>query len=96
MRSASTVPIYGTRDVYMGFGVLGGVITTGPVQGSLTADLALRILRGESVDSIPVVKTLPDILYVRSNGTATIQHQYLTIFRRRAKSSISPSSPSPI
>jgi len=60
LRSASTVPIYGTRDVYMGFGVLGGVITTGPVQGSLTADLALRILRGESVDCIPVVKTLPE------------------------------------
>jgi ABC-type uncharacterized transport system substrate-binding protein len=60
LRSSSSVPIYGTRDVYMGFGVLGGVITTGQVQGGLTADLALRILRGESVDRIPVVKTLPE------------------------------------
>ncbi|MDQ1262933.1 MAG: hypothetical protein QG575_2114, partial [Euryarchaeota archaeon] len=60
LRSASAVPIYGTRDVYMGFGVLGGVITTGAVQGRMTADLALRILRGESVDSITVVKTLPE------------------------------------
>ncbi len=65
LRSASSVPIYGTRDVYMGFGVLGGVITTSPVQGSLTADLALRILRGESADEIPVVKTILRILYVR-------------------------------
>ncbi|HNX09574.1 MAG TPA: hypothetical protein PKL29_05625, partial [Methanothrix sp.] len=55
LRSASSVPIYGTRDVYMGFGVLGGVITTGPVQGDLASELARRILRGEPADSIPVI-----------------------------------------
>ncbi len=60
LRSSSTVPIYGTRDVYMGFGVLGGVITTGQAQGSLAADLALRILQGESADRIKAVKTLPN------------------------------------
>jgi uncharacterized protein YjbI with pentapeptide repeats len=60
LRIASSVPIYGTRDVYMGFGVLGGVITTGPVQGRLAADLAQRILRGEPADSIQVIKKLPN------------------------------------
>jgi uncharacterized protein YjbI with pentapeptide repeats/basic membrane lipoprotein Med (substrate-binding protein (PBP1-ABC) superfamily) len=60
LRSASSVPIYGTRDVYMGFGVLGGMITAGPVQGSLAADLALRILLGEPADKIPVIKTPPN------------------------------------
>ncbi len=60
LRSASSVPIYGTRDVYMGFGVLGGAITTGPVQGSLAADLALRILMGDSADELPVIKTPPN------------------------------------
>ncbi|MDD4094396.1 MAG: hypothetical protein PHF94_07255, partial [Methanothrix sp.] len=54
LRSASSVPIYGTRDVYMGFGVLGGVITSGPVQGDLASEQALSILRGESADNIPV------------------------------------------
>ena len=60
LRSASSVPIYGTRDVYMGFGVLGGVITTGQVQGRLAADLALRILQGVPADDIPVIKKLPN------------------------------------
>jgi uncharacterized protein YjbI with pentapeptide repeats len=59
LRSASSVPIYGTRDVYMGFGVLGGAITTGQVQGRLAADLAHRILQGVPADDIPVVKELP-------------------------------------
>ena len=59
LRAASLVPVYGTRDVYMGFGVLGGVITTGPVQGRLAADLAQRILQGEPASSIQVIKTLP-------------------------------------
>jgi len=60
LKVASSVPIYGTRDVYMGFGVLGGVITTGPVQGRLAADLAIRILQGESANNIPVIKKLPN------------------------------------
>jgi hypothetical protein len=60
LRSASSVPIYGTRDVYMGFGVLGGVITTGQVQGDLAAGQALSLLRGESADKIPVIKKLPE------------------------------------
>jgi hypothetical protein len=60
LRSASKVPIYGTRDVYMGFGVVGGVITTGPVQGDLASEQAFAILQGESADRIPVIKKLPE------------------------------------
>lgn len=59
LRSASSVPIYGTRDVYMGFGVLGGAIITGQVQGRLAADMAHRILQGVPADDIPVIKELP-------------------------------------
>ena len=59
LRSASTVPIYGTLDVYMGFGVLGGEMPTSTIQGSLAADLAIRILRGESADADPRSKDEP-------------------------------------
>jgi len=59
LRSASNVPVYCMNEVFMGFGVIGGIIPASRVQGNMAADLALRVLRGESVDNIPVTKKLP-------------------------------------
>jgi len=48
-------PIYTAWDYYIGYGVTGGVMTSGELQGRNAAELALRILRGESVDDIEII-----------------------------------------
>lgn len=53
------VPIYGTWDFDLGHGIIGGMLTSAYEQGRLAGQIALRILRGERVESIPVVRECP-------------------------------------
>lgn len=55
LREASAVPIYGPWDFFLGRGIVGGVITSGEGQGQLAGQLALRILQGESPQSMPII-----------------------------------------
>ena len=50
------VPVYSVWDFHLGHGVLGGMLTTGEAQGDEAAELALRVLGGESPAAIPVVR----------------------------------------
>ncbi len=54
---SSAVPVYGTWDFSLGYGIVGGKLTSGYTEGTRTAQLALRILGGENPASIPVQKT---------------------------------------
>jgi PAS domain S-box-containing protein len=54
------VPVYGVWDFYLGKGILGGMLTSGVDQGRMAAEMALRILGGEKVRRIPVVKQSPN------------------------------------
>ena len=56
----SAAPIYGHSDVHFGYGIVGGMLNCGNVQGKMGGDMALRILNGEKVDNIPVVKKSPN------------------------------------
>ncbi len=56
----SRVPVYSLWDFHLQHGVIGGQLTTGVSQGEKAAELALRILAGEPVSSIPVVKESPN------------------------------------
>lgn len=58
LRSASRVPIYGIWDLYMSYGVVGGMMTRGKELGELAANLALSILRGKAASDIPVIKEI--------------------------------------
>ena len=58
--SHSSVPTYGLGDFLLGHGIVGGMLNSGFHQGKTAAQLALRILRGESVQNIPVVKESPN------------------------------------
>ena len=49
-------PIYVVADFRIRNGVLGGVITRAKSQGEKAAEIAVRILKGESVDAIPVLQ----------------------------------------
>lgn len=53
------IPIYGSWDFYLGKGIVGGNITSGEQQGRDAAQLALRILQGENIDNIEIIKDSP-------------------------------------
>jgi len=57
----SGVPVYTAWDISLGFGVVGGVMTNGRSQGKNAAQLALRILGGESSEQIAIVSKSPNI-----------------------------------
>ena len=57
---ASTAPIYGAWDFNLGYGMVGGKLISGFYQGVTAGKIALRVLRGENPDSIPVVRFSAD------------------------------------
>ncbi|MGE5708375.1 MAG: ATP-binding protein, partial [Bacteroidota bacterium] len=57
---ASSAPVYGVWDFFLGRGIVGGSITRGFDQGNLAAHLAARILQGESPARIPIVRKVPN------------------------------------
>jgi PAS domain S-box-containing protein len=58
---AAKAPIYSFWDFYLGRGIVGGMLTSGVQQGKTAGHMALRILRGESVSTIPVIKKSPNL-----------------------------------
>lgn len=60
IRSASTVPAYGLWDMLLGYGIVGGKLTSGWEQGTKAAEIALRILQGESIENLPLIKVNPN------------------------------------
>jgi len=54
--TSSAVPVYATWDYSLGYGVVGGKLTSGFTEGERAAKIAQRILRGEQLSAIPVVK----------------------------------------
>lgn len=52
----SSVPIYTAWGFLLGHGAVGGWLISGFQHGQMAASMALRILGGESVESIPVVR----------------------------------------
>jgi|GEM_PF-1276668 len=55
-----SVPVYGVWDFYLGYGLMGGMLTSGYSQGETAGRMAVRILRGEKVEDIPVVMKSPN------------------------------------
>ncbi len=56
IRASSNVPLYSLWDVYLGHGIIGGKLVSGYLQGKLAGELAVRVLRGEDPDQIPVLR----------------------------------------
>lgn len=52
---ASRAPLYAFLDSYLDHGIVGGKLASAAHQGQLAADQALRILRGENIDNLPMV-----------------------------------------
>ena len=51
---AAPVPVFTAWDFMVGHGAVGGSVTSGFEQGRLAAEIAVRILRGEPPEAIPV------------------------------------------
>jgi len=60
---SSAVPVYGTWDFSLGFGIVGGKLTSGATEGERAVRLAVRILNGERPQDIPVVQE-PEAQYM--------------------------------
>ena len=54
------VPVYGVWDFYLGYGLTGGMLTSGYYQGEAAARMAVRVLHGEKVENIPIVMKSPN------------------------------------
>ncbi len=52
----SRVPAYGLWEIQLGFGIVGGWLLDGRIQGQVAAELAIRALNGENP---PIVKVSP-------------------------------------
>ena len=57
---SSAVPLYGQVDYMVGKGVMGGLMKSSYYQGKVAAELARRILAGESAADIPIVMESPN------------------------------------
>jgi GAF domain-containing protein/ABC-type uncharacterized transport system substrate-binding protein len=54
--TSSAVPVYATWDYSLGYGIVGGKLTSGFTEGERAAKIAQRVLHGEKPSAIPVVK----------------------------------------
>lgn len=54
LTALSRAPIYGTQETRLGHGIVGGELLSGKDHGRRVADMALRVLRGEKPESIPI------------------------------------------
>jgi ABC-type uncharacterized transport system substrate-binding protein len=61
LAAASSAPVYGFFETYVGQGVVGGCVTSLEEQGKSAARMALRVLAGESLGSIPVQPSPPSV-----------------------------------
>jgi C4-dicarboxylate-specific signal transduction histidine kinase/ABC-type uncharacterized transport system substrate-binding protein len=69
----SKVPIYSFWYTYLGRGIVGGMLTNGFYQGKEAAEITNRILQGEDIRTIPIVRESPnkymfDYIYMKEHG----------------------------
>lgn len=56
IRKHTAIPVYGVWDFQLGHGIVGGKLLSGFKQGRRAAKMALRILKGESVRDVQLLK----------------------------------------
>jgi ABC-type uncharacterized transport system substrate-binding protein len=68
LSKASPVPLFAAWDFWMNHGPMGGVAVSSSSQGEAAARIALRILQGESADSIAVLEESPNLVILDQNA----------------------------
>ncbi len=59
----SKVPVFGFWHFMLNHGITGGKLVNGYSQGQTAAEIAVRVLRGEPAENIPVKESLPNRFY---------------------------------
>ncbi|OCL27061.1 hypothetical protein U472_06140 [Orenia metallireducens] len=57
----SQAPIYSVWDFFLGHGIVGGKLINGHYQGRVATALANKVLSGEDVNNIPIIKESPNL-----------------------------------
>ncbi len=55
MSTESSAPVYGLYDTLLGHGIVGGSLQSAESQGKLAGGLAVRVLKGERPEDMPIV-----------------------------------------
>jgi len=64
LSDSSPVPVYGVHEERLGYGIVGGSLLGGKLQGTRAAELALAIIQGTPVSQLPVdVKSPTRIMF---------------------------------
>ncbi len=82
LMEGTTVPAYALYDFHVHEGVIGGKVASAYQQGKMAAELARRILSGESTDAIPIVRS----------GTTEYLFNYAELARHSIKLSALPTN----
>lgn len=61
IHTATNIPIYGIYDFNLGDGIVGGKLTSSSAQGGSMADMAIRVLKGEDINKIPILIKSPNV-----------------------------------
>ena len=74
----SDIPIYGVHDNTLGYGIVGGSLLSGQLQGKEAGSLAVRALSGTPIDSIQIsdkktVSQAFDYFYLQKYNISTFQ-----------------------
>jgi len=59
---SSSVPVYGLWDFSLNYGITGGFLTSGYLQGLNAAEIALKVINGTQIESLNNVLESPEIL----------------------------------
>lgn len=60
VKEVSNVPIYGLWDFYLNYGIVGGLLTSAVAQGEAVVSMALKVLNGTDIRTIPVLEKSPN------------------------------------
>ncbi len=60
---SANVPVYVSIDFSLGYGAVGGFLTSGTLQGENAADLAIKILQGAKADKLDIIDISPNTYY---------------------------------
>ncbi|GAB7024117.1 PAS domain S-box protein [Desulfovibrio brasiliensis] len=61
LSQSSTAPLFAAWDFWMGYGPVGGKVVSSKAQGRAAALIALRVLDGAAIESIPVMLDSPNV-----------------------------------
>ncbi len=60
---SANVPVYVSIDFSLGYGAVGGYLSSGTLQGRSAAKLAIEILEGAPAEKLPIIEVSPNTYY---------------------------------